>query len=599
VLDLKQINQIGFELCQTTYESVLHERSSSSVLLYGEAGCGKTHLLNRLRRWLNGEMEHAPSVRPACVVAIRMETAPSQIWRHIRRRFAEQIVQRSGNGLSPLDGILTRFAAARGGSLRAAFDDAELEDLSTDLTNVLVNFHEGRHRRLCRGWLAGDALSESDLTLLNQSVARLDEVEEDFAEHGSRRIVLALTRLAEASPIVFFFDQVEALGIAQQGQSGYDRFLAAGAALIDGASNVLAVSTVLTTFLSALQNSSYVSNFQRMSKRQADLQPLSLKQGLELIAGRLSLVKGLAQNEHPVSTPAIEALFERMHGRCNARKLIHEARRLFTEWQELSPAAPETLDAVFEAIWARAEIRNSPETADAVLAHGLPMALDLLGTRSTAGAAGFDIQDGARRLKVVLINQPSMISLASALRKLLERQRPGETLCLLRDTRLPISKNAKACLDRLQQIEDGGGRIVRVEPEALAALDAIRRMLTDATSGDLSLNGETVAAQTVRDWLRKNLPRTIEQLASALAVTGKGTAGKVPANAEADALLEFVAMRKVVAANEVAAVTGWSMERIEDYARANPVRLRWFGGSCPVVCLAISSAASTEVAGAR
>jgi ABC-type uncharacterized transport system fused permease/ATPase subunit len=101
-IDVPEIHRDAFHLCQQVYDFVIRERSSSSVLIDGEAGCGKTHLLSRLRGWLSGEMKTRPSQIPAMVVSIRLETAPNQIWRHIRRRFAEELMRKAQDGVCPL-----------------------------------------------------------------------------------------------------------------------------------------------------------------------------------------------------------------------------------------------------------------------------------------------------------------------------------------------------------------------------------------------------------------------------------------------------------------------------------------------------------------
>jgi GTPase SAR1 family protein len=129
--DVREIHREPFDLCRQTYEAMVRERFSLSVLLYGEAGCGKTHLLSRFRRWLSGGMETPPSLIPALLVAVRLETAPSQIWRHIRRRFAEELTRRAADGSCALDRILDRFAAPHAGNLRNALETAEIEDFMT------------------------------------------------------------------------------------------------------------------------------------------------------------------------------------------------------------------------------------------------------------------------------------------------------------------------------------------------------------------------------------------------------------------------------------------------------------------------------------
>ncbi len=590
--DVPEIHSQPFDLCRNTYEAVAREHHSLSVLLYGEAGCGKTHLLSRFRRWLFGDLgerDAAPSVAPSVLVGIRMETAPSQIWRHIRRRFAEELTRRNTDGSCALDEMLRRFAAPSSGNLREALESAEIEGLSLDLSKVLEHFGAGNQRRLCRAWLVGDGLSDADLPLLNLSSGHPEQMEGDFAETNSREVVLAIARMSAPLPVVFCFDQVEGLGIAHQGARSFGRFSEAGATLIDGSPNVMVVSTILVEFLQDLLNDSVLGNYQRISKRQTDLRPLGPKQGRALIDSRLALVPGL-EGHDPVPNSKLQALYEQQHGSCNARKLIHEARRIFAEWQESPPQPPvpmpQFLQAKFEALWTNSEVRTNPEKADAVLAHGLPVALELLGKRTASAAHGLTIGEGASRVEVVFANHTNMTSLAGMLRRLMDKKPPNPSLRLARDHRLPISPTATATRDRIKNIEQAGGRLVRVEAEALAALDAMRQLLTTATSGDLSLDGETIEARTVREWLASNLPPEVEKLAAAL--LGE-TAAPAP-QPDADALIELIAKRKVVSLAEAAQAISWPKEKVENYARTHPSDIRWFGGICPVVCLAVGAA---------
>jgi hypothetical protein len=50
-IDVPRIHEAAFDLCRHAYERVASGMGSWSVLLNGMAGCGKTHLLSRLRRW--------------------------------------------------------------------------------------------------------------------------------------------------------------------------------------------------------------------------------------------------------------------------------------------------------------------------------------------------------------------------------------------------------------------------------------------------------------------------------------------------------------------------------------------------------------------
>jgi hypothetical protein len=602
--DVAQIHSKAFDACRSAYERVAAQGQSHSVLLYGEAGCGKTHLLGRFRKWLAGEQETAPGISAALFVPVRVETAPSQVWRHLRRRVAEEMTTRKPDRDLPLDGALRRFAAHNGGNLADAFDERPVKDLDLNLIRVLEHFALGQHRRLCRAWLAGDGLLDEDLRTLGLSPVTPEDVEEDYAETSARRVVLALIRLCSPLPVVFCFDQLEALDIAQQAHS-FALFDRMGASLVDDTGNLLMVSTVLAAFLKRLEDDS-PTDFVRIAKEQVHLQPLDWEQTKALVAARLSLVQELA-GETPIPESKLFEFFETQHGSCNPRRLIHHARQLFAEWQyprgetvasgtEERPAAnmEEFLRGELDRLWAGAKVDRGADV-DQVLAHGLPVALHVLGHKTEETTSGLIAGSGNARVQVALANQTDMWQMARWLKTLLAHPNPGVKLCVLRSARLPISTGALKTRERLKQIVRDGGRVIRVEAEALAALDAMRRLVSAATSGDLSRNGDTVEPKTVREWLARNLPPQVARLAEEVLCETP----PVPADPRKDALFDLIARMKVIPAGEAAGETGCTLEQLEDYAHAYPLHLRWFGGPCPVLCRAVVQTPAGDANDAR
>jgi hypothetical protein len=602
--DVAQIHRAAFDACRSAYERVAKQGQSHSVLLFGEAGCGKTHLLGRFRKWLAGEQETAPSISPALFVAVRVETAPSQVWRHLRRRLAEEMTTRKADGDFPLDRALLRFAGLNGGNLAEALDERPVKDLDLNLMRVLEHFALGEHRRLCRAWLVGDGLLDEDLRTLRLSPIGPEDVEEDYAETSARRVVLALIRLCSPRPVVLCFDQLEALDIVQQAKS-FALFDRMGASLVDETGNALLVSTVLAAFLGKLEGDS-PTDFVRIAKEQAHLHSLDWEQSKALVSARLSLVPELA-GKTPIPESSLRTFFDSQHGSCNPRRLIHHARQLFAEWQqqrgETAPSEAEerpsaTMDDFLrdelDRLWAGAQVDTGAD-ADKVLAHGLPVALHVLGHMTEETASGLIAGSGNARVQVALANQRDMRSLAPWLKKLLANPHPGTKLCVLRDARLTIPSKAIRTRERLEQIVRDGGRVIRVEAEALAALDAMRRLVSAATSGDLSRNGDTVEPKTVREWLARNLPGQLAKLAEEVLCQ----APAVAADPRKEALFDLIAKMKVFPAGEAARETGCTLEQLEDYARAYPLYLRWFGGPCPVLCQAVVQAPAGDANDAR
>jgi hypothetical protein len=450
-VDVSHIHQDAFELCTRAYERVATNKGSWSVLLFGAAGCGKTHLLSRLRRWLNCELDTVPGKPAAFFVAVRMETSRGMIWRHLRRRFAEELSHTCADGRTNLDAISQCFAARADGDLTRAFEPAH--DCGLDLIQVLETYAENKHRRLCRAWLKGDRLSESQRDLLNLAQLPPYSLEDDWAEAEARQIVGAVTRLAAPSPVVFCFDQIEALGLSRENDN-YGFFCQMGANLFDTTRNSLLISTINVDFLADLQSGSRDADFARIRESQIDLRLLDWPLGKQLVEERLALVPE-AISANPIKDDDLQAYFQSQHGRVTARKLIHEARRLFAKWQdrqvEPPPPSDDFLSGEYHRLWSESPVGREPAEADAVLAHGLPIALQLLGKdtkEKPSQLINLAAGNGASTIRMAFGNQTHSPSLAKWLGKVQEQAGPNSRLCIIRDARLGISPTAKATQQR-------------------------------------------------------------------------------------------------------------------------------------------------------
>ena len=84
---------------------------------------------------------------------------------------------------------------------------------------------------------------------------------------------------------------------------------------------------------------------------------------------------------------------------------------------------------------------------------------------------------------------------------------------LLRESRTPLSPMREGVRQYLEELEQQ--RVVCVFPavDALAALDALRELLSDAKSGDLAFHGDTISPQTVEQWLAAHLEESVDNFA--------------------------------------------------------------------------------------
>lgn len=199
--DVSEIGRKAFQTSLEAIETTAQRHRSTSVLLYGEPGTGKTHLIRRLRTHL--ALKRSEKCPKSIFVYIRMETSATMIWRHIRRRLVEDLLRPASSDNTQLYGLLMQRLAMPGsrGELldewkreisdgsplnREAFaevleiilnhipaDDLktleifdELDgetDLPWELRQALRHVTHRRHETLTRAWLRGDSLAEADL----------------------------------------------------------------------------------------------------------------------------------------------------------------------------------------------------------------------------------------------------------------------------------------------------------------------------------------------------------------------------------------------------------------------------------------------------
>jgi hypothetical protein len=108
--------------------------------------------------------------------------------------------------------------------------------------------------------------------------------------------------------------------------------------------------------------------------------------------------------------------------------------------------------------------------------------------------------------------------------------------------------------------------------------------LAIATSGDLSLVGDTVEGATVRDWLKKNLPKQVTDFVAELL----GDKLSPELDWEPDVLLELLEKHKVVLLDEAVGRAELAPDKIKAFASQHPDRICYFDSEHPVVCLAVA-----------
>ncbi len=618
--DVTSIHEEVFNQCLSALDSVCRGKSDS-ILIYGSAGSGKTHLLSRLQHHLLSTAQHAPDRVLRCVfVAVKLQTNPTQIWQHVRRRLAADLL-RQREGLSQLQRLVAHQCAADSGEpprhwvlrlrVLARIQD---ESVTEHLRNVCETLDLGRdlflvidhlvHRRFtmdAAAWLRGDSLPDSVLERLG--LARDDVVDR---EDAARQVVTSLCRLAgETLPIVFCFDQIEALQTHSKDQDALFLFGRMAADLAEADENVLILSCVQSAFLEALDNIRQADK-DRIFKRRATLATLTRAQVEALVGLRMDGVEQLAalRQKHPheaffpFDSRAMNELFD--VSPLVPRKVLAKAADLFELLRHGKVSAQPDLSAslgeAFEARRQEAFNRGRLARTAVTLQHGLPMAWAIrfstarIASVSELQASGTDalLDTPQGPLGILVCHEQSMTSLAGRLRTVLNRP-PGseprtERLVIVRDARLPISRKAVKTREYLAELESRGARFVQPSPEALAALEALRQLVSDARSGDLNVRGETIGESAVSAWLADALDEQLIYLLEGLATPGVDA----EANLKRD-LTDLLLRRYVLPLSQAALELSIGEERLLALAEDNGEAFGLFYGP-PAVLFAHAAA---------
>ncbi len=631
-LDVPEIHAEQFELCRQAVASVFRTGRSSSLLLLGERGSGKTHLLARLRRNFLAQQESQPGgARRVVFVAFRLQTNPGMIWRHLRRRFVDDLLRATLGEDSQLDRLLTTrlasAAQAEGDPMtwwREQRDSAHsvdelesrLDDLFTRigqsvtldhaLTKVLIHWLMGRHRPLARAWLRGEALSVADLNKLGLATSGEDEW---TAEDQAQQLVLGLCHLAgDAFCLVFCFDQVEALQLHSQDPSGLAAFGKAVTCLHDETHNVAMISCIQSALHLPLLDAVHGSEMDRISSWKrggGTLNTLPWSLAKRLIAARLDAQPALAEWRKGRNGvwPLDETVLRPMANQpdFHARKLLAACAEQFEQWRTGQAPPPRTPAEFLHEAWEQrveqARTQSEPAATDEVLQHGLPLLADLPGDerwrlQDASHLRDVDLllegDDGRVAVSVCNQNTKALWRRLARLREQLQAaagKPPFDKLVLLRDPRLPIPASAKTTRQVLEELTAERASYVTPSLEVLAALDALRRLLADAQAGDLANRGEALAAADVKQWLVRHLPEDLRGFRDDLFARPDVAP---PDLSLLEDLAELVQRRFVLDVREAAELLQHDLEDVEECVRRHAARFGVLDGPALIILRPVS-----------
>jgi hypothetical protein len=604
--DVPAINDEAFQHVLRTIAEVRESRQSHGLLLAGEPGSGKTHLLNRVRRWIQQD-EHA------WFVYILPITAPDRVYRDILQATAGDITRSAPDtqGITQLAVAVARlFMSDINAPIREIADwwrrvmdeypagDALANylvkhldifilplNLDSSVVRVVAQFLAGRNRAAARDWLLGRSLPDEMLSTLGVAF-NLDE------ESTALTALSTLIRLgSEFSTVVFAFDQIEGLQIDPDDRTGLLAYAHAATQLLALHENVAVVTCAQVHFVGRLEEIVGVALFHRIAERRSSLKLVTPDEAMTLVQQRLRTDDDIAQVRvfekatpgepvWPLTKSQIQLL---SIPSVSARRLLMGCRELFEAWQTrheqrntdvpapaedtVTPQRATSLEDVWEGAIDEERERPTPLIDDGVIIDGLLRAAhgnDVQAERATK-IRDVDVimnRDG-KSIAVAVCNAENMTSLATRLKRLaqLNTQKKFDEMVIVRDQRLPIKATAKATQQRLRELADAGARIVRLSAEAYAALAALRRLLADAAAGDLTLDGRPVQPEELKEWLAKNTPPAVAEAVRAVV----GEAEDTPSQQEiASRVQELLVGRWIVPLDAIATDAKLSLDDLRD-----------------------------------
>ncbi len=557
--EVTSIHATAFQVCTRALDAVRFEGRNHGLLVLGEPGSGKTHLLSRLRRFClgNGEKPVDPILPEVAFVAVKLAAGAQQIWRNLRKEFVgdlmrpgtdhhpqlQRILLRRFAELRPADADLTLWwdwlrqldpqPAAFESIIDGLMDRLSIQErLGRDLTVVLSHLILNRHGREALAWLRGDPLPESALSLIGLGLPDPDISPEDQA----REVVTALCRLAGPRiPIVFAFDQIEALQLERRDTSGFFAFGQMLMDLFSRTTNLLLISCVQSGRIQDIEDGVTQPAYDRMAMNQVALNPLLWPEAEALIQVRDQIVPELEVRRKSLGMPSLWPLdlvaLKAAVGRegLNPRKLLNECAQMFdghrpeTGISAGSQPLPEYLGELFARRREQAVSKVGSERAREILVATLPHLTAVLKrgqwkrlTEPVPGLRAGDV-DGvyAGSEGRVAIHVCDALDMRAAWRPL-ERLRQAlddgrlEKVVVVRDIREPI--RGDAATRQLKALRDRGAAFLRTTPEMLAALDALRSLLADAQSGDLCRDADPISVTSVQGWLERQVPAVVGDL---------------------------------------------------------------------------------------
>jgi len=503
------IHQEALGAIATLLGLVNDDHKTRTLLLLGDSGSGKSHLLGRLKQTLNAK---------AFFVYIGPWADSTYIWRHILRQTVDSLIQvPEGQQESQLLLWLKSLSIFQKKTLidrllgdRKAFIRQLRETYKTGIYNANEFFgvlfdllNPELHLTAC-DWLRGDDLDEEDLRLIRVKNS-ID------SEDAAQKVLENFGRIAtETQPIVLCFDNLDGIPRTPEGFIDLQALFNVNSTIHNEKLQgfLLLISVITNTWI---ENSKRI---QPADKARIDttvsLRPINLTQAEGLLQVRLAHLHAKASPPpppiYPFSKEGIEQSFP--GGKTKPRNVLELGRRLFIEYK----AGNQTISdpyAIFKLVWLK-ELQKSEQKiarirqlASPELVQMLREALVALGAEEVRSrflpspsyfiySFSFQLAGKGDRTGVVWTEEPNSTSfyhIMKACQKALEVEL-CQNLIFIRAEKLP-RHSTKGYQLFAEIFKQGPHTFLVPSLEAVQQLLTFYNLLNSARSKDLVIAGKT------------------------------------------------------------------------------------------------------------
>lgn len=379
--DVPELHARVREKCRLALAQAQQSEQSIGLMVIGEAGSGKSHLIARLRQDLAGNTRTV-----LATISLRGAFA-GKLWRHVRARLVAELL-RSYPGSEGLNGLLrilhNQFPTwaseqnAKGGLFEILIgraktglnshlhEFAQTCTLDYALQKVLCKL-ENRH---AQAWLRGQQLDATDLAELGLPPAFPSEQEQETA---SREVVLSLFRLAGTATTLFVcFDEVEAIQAGTYDAASLRQFTTLATDLLAETGPRVVATFIRPNLQMDVSRAVEASNVQKMAQDSTVLPPISWEQTVRLSKARLEAETSCRaarldypeQSFWPLSQEFLERVYKENKRSLTPRHLIRACAVEFERLQQGSSVPVADLGLSGDGLSAAKEKRTSKRTLD-------------------------------------------------------------------------------------------------------------------------------------------------------------------------------------------------------------------------------------------